>query len=70
MIPVARNVVFTIHYKADFGQSIAIIGSMPSIGSWTEFNNSHLKWTHGDKWQIELKIDRVFQYKYVLLEKN
>jgi len=37
-----------IYYKCKEGQSIAVSGSLPSLGNWKEF--SELVWTAGDIW--------------------
>ena len=41
-----RTVKFFIHYKANYGQSLAIIG----VENWENF--ILLKWNEGDIWSV------------------
>ena len=63
------EVSFTIPYKTDFGQSLAIVGGISQLGHWKEFK-AHMKWTEGHVWVLSgMKINEaVFQYKYVVMK--
>jgi hypothetical protein len=57
-------------YKTRFGESIAVLGSIPELGVWKDIK-VHLKWSDGHVWKLETPIKTnysYFQYKYVLLD--
>lgn len=50
------------------GQSMSIVGSLPQLGRWKDFNAGSMKWSEGHIWQLKLNLtskDTVFFYKYV-----
>lgn len=65
------NLYLKVYYKCKEGQSIAISGSIDSIGNWKEF--TELEWTAGDIWVTRQPIEshvHFFRYKYVIFDKN
>ena len=68
-------VKFSITYKVDFGQSLAVTGDIPELGQWGTNMNSivRLTWTHGDVWKLteprKLK-NHKFSYKYIVVRDN
>jgi Starch binding domain len=64
------KIAFSIHYKTEFGQSIAIVGETSQLGLWKDFKK--MTWHNGDVWRITLTVDRdePFQYKYVVVDKD
>ena len=60
-----------VFYKCKPGQTIAISGSIPSIGDWKEF--TELVKTNGDIWVTREPIVaniHFFRYKYVIFDTN
>ena len=52
------------------GESVAVLGSIPELGSWKEHKH-HLKWTDGHYWVSEKPIitrNSCFFYKYIVLQ--
>ena len=59
---------FKVPYKTELGQSLCVVGSLPSLGSWKSFT-AKMKWSEGHIWVLpDIRIsDPYFQYKYVVL---
>mmetsp|Transcript_15839 Transcript_15839/g.29016 ORF Transcript_15839/g.29016 Transcript_15839/m.29016 type:complete len:296 (-) Transcript_15839:668-1555(-) len=62
-----RTLDFSIHYRANFGESIILVGSHPSVGDWNPDNGISLQWTEGDIWKGTVSFDilPMFEYKYL-----
>ena len=66
-----------VNYKTEFGQEIAVVGSIPRLGCWDVKQALKMKWTEGHNWTAEnIRISEgngdptYFMYKYVLLRKG
>jgi hypothetical protein len=67
------SITFSINYKTEYGQAIAIVGDHPKLGSWKDFTVGCMKWHQGDLWKLTvsgLDLDSHFQYKYVVIDAN
>ncbi|ACO69361.1 carbohydrate-binding module family 20 protein [Micromonas commoda] len=65
------KVRFTIKKAVEFGEVLRMVGGHESMGSWSLRRSPALKWTTDDNWvseDIELPIDGVYVYKYVVTE--
>ena len=65
------KVRFTIKKAVEFGEVVRMVGGHESMGSWSLRRSPALKWTADDNWvseDIELPIDGVYVYKYVVTE--
>jgi len=65
------KVRFTIKKPVEFGEVLRMVGGHESMGSWSLRRSPALKWSDGDNWiseDIELPIDGVYVYKYVVTE--
>jgi hypothetical protein len=65
------KVRFTIKKPVEFGEVLRMVGGNESMGSWSLRRSPALKWSDGDNWiseDIELPIDGVYVYKYVVTE--
>ena len=65
------KVRFTIKKAVEFGEVVRMVGGHESMGSWSLRRSPALKWTTDDNWvseDIELPIDGVYVYKYVVTE--
>lgn len=63
----------SVKYETKMGQSIAVLGSIPELGNWTEVK-VNMKWTTGHEWVMEqpvrIRSAVYFKYKYVLIEEG
>eukprot|EP00227_Mantoniella_beaufortii_P020080 CAMPEP_0197600948 /NCGR_PEP_ID=MMETSP1326-20131121/34342_1 /TAXON_ID=1155430 /ORGANISM="Genus nov. species nov., Strain RCC2288" /LENGTH=327 /DNA_ID=CAMNT_0043168099 /DNA_START=50 /DNA_END=1030 /DNA_ORIENTATION=- len=65
------KVRFQIKRAVNFGEVMRLVGGHESTGSWSLKNSMVLKWTAEDNWisgDVELPVDGVFIYKYVVTE--
>lgn len=68
------GVVFKIRYKTKIGEKLCVVGSIHTLGNWTEFK-CHLTWTNDHVWTSVKPVliseqEDIFQYKYVVLHEN
>ena len=63
---------FRLHYVAEFGQSIHLVGSDPSMGGWRHQNAVLMQWQPGDFWVTDVNISRDIptEYKYIVKADN
>jgi hypothetical protein len=63
---------FAIHYSANFGESIVLVGSHQALGNWVPAQGLTLSWSSGDLWSgsIELESNLEFEYKYACVSHN
>ena len=69
------RIKFSIPYKVDFGQSLAVTGDVPELGSWGSNIKAmpKLTWSDGDVWvssEPHKFNHHIFTYKYVVLRNN
>jgi hypothetical protein len=66
----ASFVTFWLHYRAEFGQRICIVGNTDSLGSWVLRNGPEMKWGEGHKWSVTVEVPAggIVEYKYVVLQ--
>ena len=65
------DIIFTIQYKTEFGQTLAIVGDNKRVGNWSDLSVGSMKWHTGNLWKVTLKdlfVDEPFQYKYVVID--
>jgi hypothetical protein len=71
-IPATCTLDFSIHYRAQYGDTLAIVGSLPELGSWNPTNALLLNWSEGDTWICNIPINKLnnigkrFDYKYIV----
>lgn len=65
---VKLNVDFEMHYGAEFGQKLCVLGSHERLGEWDPNRAVELEWTEGDVWKacVDLPAGGVYFYKYVV----
>ena len=66
------KVLFQVPYKTNFGESIAVVGSIEELGRWTKIR-VNLEWTEGHIWKLiqPLEVNQsTFTYKYALISDN
>jgi 4-alpha-glucanotransferase len=66
-----KDITFSLTYKTEFGQVLAIVGNHPKVGKWTDYNIGLMKWYTGDLWKVTIKdlvVDEPFEYKYVVID--
>ena len=66
-----------VHYKTQYGQELAVVGSIPQLGSWDANKAFKMKWTDGHHWVAEnIRVSEAdgdptfFMYKYALFRKG
>ena len=62
------KVRFQIKKPVKFGETMRVVGSHESLGSWSLAKSLNLHWGDGDVWtsrEVELPVDGVYIYKYV-----
>lgn len=71
------SLTLKVHYKTQYGQEIAVVGSIPQLGAWDTSKALRMKWTDGHHWVAEnIRISEAngdptfFMYKYTLLCKG
>ncbi len=50
------KVQLRIQKKAEWGESLAVVGSLPSLGDWKEKNAYVMQWTEGHVWIADLEV--------------
>lgn len=66
------KIVFTIHYRSSWGQSLLVAGSGPSLGEWEPDQALSMDYIGNDEWSASLELDAnsFFEYKYLIKEAN
>lgn len=64
------KIIFEIPYSTNFGEHLAIAGSLDSLGKWEKGRELNLQWTEGNVWKGEVGLTdhSNFEYKFVLKE--
>lgn len=69
-----KKIKFIIQYNTNFGEEVAILGSIPLLGFWKLEGKFKLKWNEGNIWTGEINMNKdnmkYFEFKYVIIEKN
>lgn len=63
------KVIFTINYHTNWGESLAIVGSIPELGQWKEAIAPTMHYAGGGNWQYELELSdsiRALDYYYMV----
>lgn len=66
-----RLVEFRLQYHTYFGQTVAVVGSSPALGSWNVACAVKLHWTDGNIWvgKVTLNYDcKTVEYKYIVFD--
>lgn len=65
---------FTIHFRTDWGQRVAVAGSEDELGAWDPEKARELGYLPGDVWSGEADIPSdgnvSFEYKYILIDEK
>jgi hypothetical protein len=63
---------FSIHYSANFGENLVLVGNRQVLGNWDPAQGLMLSWSSGDLWSgsIELESDLELEYKYACVSPN
>ena len=67
------KVRFQVRKTVQFGEVMRLVGGHEEMGAWSLHKSMQLKWNEGDVWtsdDVELPVDGVFVYKYVLCDAN
>lgn len=61
-------VTFTLNYKTDYGQIVALVGNHAKLGSWSDFK--WMKWNDGNLWKLTVDVpeNESVNYKYVIID--
>ncbi|MEM9919134.1 MAG: 4-alpha-glucanotransferase [Bacteroidota bacterium] len=65
------KITFRINYHANWGQQVAIVGSIPELGNDDPKNAVRLQFLRDGDWQLILRLDGKaanFTYKYLLID--
>ena len=69
-----KKIKFNIQYNTNFGEEVAILGSIPLLGFWKLEGKFKLKWNEGNIWTGEIDMNKdnmkYFEFKFVIIEKN
>lgn len=69
-----KKIKFIIQYNTNFGEEVAILGSIPLLGFWKLEGKFKLKWNEGNIWTGEIDMNKdnmkYFEFKFVIIEKN
>ena len=64
------KITFRINYRTVWGQRVAIIGSIPTLGNWEKKQALMLHHLADGEWEATIHLNKTtarFEYKYVLL---
>ena len=66
------TLLFEITYHTDFGQMVALLGSLPELGKWDEKFALKFDWTAGNVWRgkITCQENTDFEYKFIFLQQD
>jgi hypothetical protein len=63
---------FSLPYGTNFGQLIAVAGSVPELGSWDSSKALKLTWNSGNVWEGDLRLagtsTQPIEYKFVVVD--
>ena len=66
-----ERIIFQIKYNTNYGEELALAGSINELGNWDPFNALKLQWNEGNIWKacIHLKDNNLldFEYKFIFL---
>ena len=69
-----KKIKSIIQYNTNFGEEVAILGSIPLLGFWKLEGKFKLKWNEGNIWTGEIDMNKdnmkYFEFKIVIIEKN
>ena len=69
-----KTVLFRVSApQLQLGQSIALVGSHPALGSWSEARYLRMEYIGQSDWMLSVNMDAVFlplEYKYVVIDNN
>ncbi|WP_029903959.1 4-alpha-glucanotransferase [Prevotella sp. 10(H)] len=62
------NIRLLIDYHAEWGQTLCVSGSIPSLGDWNEKKAIVMDNLSASKWMLEIEVDNVkeFEYRYLV----
>lgn len=63
---------FRLHYVAEFGQILYLVGSDPAMGEWRHQSAVLMHWQPGDFWITDVTISKEIpsEYKYIVKADN
>jgi 4-alpha-glucanotransferase len=61
---------FRLHYVAEFGQLLHLIGSDASLGNWNPEHSVLMQWQPGNFWVADAQLSRLIPTEYKYLVKN
>ena len=72
-IPI-NKLLFSINYNSNYGEEVAILGSLSKLGFWQLSGGLPLHWNEGNIWTGEIDIEdddwQIFEFKIVVVEKG
>ena len=73
LIPI-NKIQFSINYNSNYGEEVAILGSLSKLGFWELSAGLPLHWNQGNIWTGEIDIEdedwQTFEFKFVVVEKG
>ncbi|GAX85747.1 hypothetical protein CEUSTIGMA_g13162.t1 [Chlamydomonas eustigma] len=62
------TVSWVLKHRCQFGQQVAVVGSLEELGNWSPEKGVFLQWTDGDLWRghAALEPGTTMDYKYVI----
>lgn len=66
------KVKFVVGYRTHKGQSLYVLGSLPSLGSWNTDSATSMNPGPGEQWELEVEENVLdgFQYHYLIKDEN
>ena len=72
-IPI-NKILFSINYNSNYGEEVAILGSLSKLGFWQLSGALPLHWNNGNIWTGEINIDdedwQKFEFKFIVVERG
>ena len=70
-----KSINFKIKYNTEFGESLAMLGSINELGLWKQNKALKMEWNEGNIWKAFLSLNNYnnnidFEYKFIVLEEG
>lgn len=65
------NATLKVAYRCCFGQNVYLVGASDCLGNWTPAKALRMKWSQGDWWTVDIRVDSrqhsELEYKYLVM---
>jgi hypothetical protein len=68
-------VIFRVYCETSYGQTVHVVGNMPTLGNWLPTENNKLKWSELNWWETYSALPVILprkqvEYKFVIKDES